>query len=120
MADIIGLFSPVTGDNPNTGMFASWTLANGDIGLPMPFIDFADRTVQVEGTFGVGGTCVIEGSNDGTNYRTLHDPQGVALSITSGQISTITQVTRWIRPRCTAGDGTTAIVVSMVSRRTNR
>ena len=44
---------------------------------PFEFVDWADRTIHVYGTFGVGGTVVLEGSNDGTNYVTLTDSNGV-------------------------------------------
>lgn len=120
MATITGVTTPLTGDNPLSGQFHVWnSLAAGDDGKPFPFVDCADRTIQVEGTFG-GGSLIFEGSNDGVNYRTLHDPQGVLLSIATAQIFTVTQVPKWIRPRVSGGDVTTALSVSMVARRTNR
>ena len=41
--------------------------------------DFSDRSVQIEGTF-ASATVVLKGSNDGTNYQNLTDPQGNAIS----------------------------------------
>lgn len=121
MPTVIGTVSPITGDISDKGILVVWAqLANGENGDPLPFVDCADRTVQVEGTFGVGGTLVIEGSNDGSNYRILHDPQGVALSIVGPQISVVTQVTKWIRPRVSGGDVSTLLTVSIVARRTNK
>jgi hypothetical protein len=78
---------------------------------------FADRAAQVTGTFGAGGTVLIEGSIDGTNYSTLVDPQGVAISKTAAGISEIGQLTKFIRPRVSAGDGTTSISVTLLARR---
>jgi len=79
------------------------------------------RSVQITGTFGAGGTCVIEGSNDGTNYATLADPQGNALSFTAAGIEAILENTKYIRPRVTAGDGTTSLTVTLLaSRRSGR
>jgi hypothetical protein len=60
---------------------ASWALGNADTGIAIDMTDYADRSVQVEGTFG-SATITIEGSNDGTNWETLRDPQGVALTFT--------------------------------------
>jgi hypothetical protein len=93
----------------------SWAnLANGDEGGALQQPGFADRSVQIVGTFGAGGTLVLEGSNDGVNYVTLTDPQGNPLSITTAKIEQISEVTRFVRPRVTAGDGTTALSVHML------
>lgn len=97
---------------------AAWaSLANGDDGSPLELPGANDRSVQVTGTFGAGGTIVIEGSNDGTNYKTLKDFQGVDLSFTSASLKGIAELVRYIRPRVTAGDGTTALLVTMLGRR---
>lgn len=39
-------------------------LANGDDGTPISFSQYTDKSVQVSGTFGVGGTLRFEGSNN--------------------------------------------------------
>jgi hypothetical protein len=102
----------------NDAHFATWSpLLNGDSGAPFPIPGFADRSVQVVGTFGAGGTVLIEGSNDGTNYATLKDPQGVALSITAASINEILQIVKFIRPRVSAGDGTTSLTVILLARK---
>jgi hypothetical protein len=102
----------------NNAHFVQWTpLLNGDSGAPYSMAGFADRSVQVTGTFGAGGTVLVEGSNDGTNYVTLSDPQGVALSKTAAALQEISQISRFIRPRVSAGDGTTSISVTLLARR---
>lgn len=93
-------------------------IPNGDSGSPVEMPGSADRSVQILGTFGAGGTIVIEGSNDGTNYVTLTDPQGNALSKTAAAIEAVSELTRYIRPHVTAGDGTTALTVCLLLRRT--
>lgn len=96
----------------------SWSaIPNGDTGQAIEMPGSVVRSVQLGGTFGAGGTVVIEGSNDGTNYITLTDPQANALSKTAAAIETIQEVTRYVRPRVTAGDGTTAINVTLLLRR---
>lgn len=88
-------------------------------GAPINLTEFADRSLQITGTFGSGGTIVWEGSNDGTNYVTLTDPQGNAISKTAAAIEAVTEVTQWARPRVTAGDGTTDLDVTVLCRRQN-
>lgn len=73
---------------------------------PAPFevIEWADRSVQVNGTFNAG-TLTIEGSNDGVNFYALTDPQANALAFTAAKIEQISEITRYVRPRVTAGTG---------------
>lgn len=94
-----------------------WTLANGDTGAPVASAQWADRSIQVEGTFGAGGNLRWEGSNDGALFEVLSDPQGTALNVTSAKIKAITEVVAFARPNVTAGDGTTSIVVTLTARR---
>lgn len=108
----------IGGDSQNQDIVTvMWTLPNGDTGQAFRVDKYADMSVQFGGTFGTGGTVVWEGSNDGTNYVTLTDPQGNAISKTAAAIESVTEPTLYVRPRCTAGDGTTAITVAMYSRR---
>jgi hypothetical protein len=92
-------------------------MANGDIGQALEMPGSADRSVQVEGTFGTGGNVQIQGSNDSTNYRPLTDPQGNQLDIATAKIEAVTELTRLVRPKVTAGDGTSSLTVSMLVRR---
>jgi len=92
-------------------------LLNTDDGTPIEMPGSADRSIQITGTFGAGGTIVFEGSNDGTNYASLTDPQGNAISKTAAGIEAIAELTRYVRPRVTAGDGTTNLVATLLVRR---
>lgn len=95
---------------------ATWpSMAQGDSGDPLPFSQYADKSVQVAGTFG-GATLRVEGSNDGTNWATLTDPQGNDLLITSAKIEMVTEATLWVRPVVVSGDGTTSLTVSMLCK----
>jgi hypothetical protein len=73
--------------------------------------------VQVSGTFGVGGSVVIEGSNDGVNFIVLADPQGSALTFTVARIEQILELPRYVRPRVTAGDATTNLAITICMRK---
>lgn len=99
--------------------WALLTTTNAD-GSPFPFAAWADRSVQVTGTFGAGGNLRWEGTNDGTNYVALTDPQGNALDFTTAKIEAVTEVCALARPRVTAGDGTTSLTVTLVARNARR
>lgn len=96
----------------------SWEgLANGDDGSPLTVPRLSDKTVQVTGTFGAGGQVSVEGSNDGgATWSQLSDPQGDPLQLDAEGIETILDNVESIRPRVTAGDGTTDLAVTVVSR----
>jgi hypothetical protein len=88
--------------------------ATDNVGAAVEMGAFRDRSVQVIGDFGTGGTLVIEGSNDGgTTYATLTDPQGNALSFTAAGLEAITEMVGHIRPRLSAGSGTVDLDVYM-------
>jgi hypothetical protein len=94
--------------NPNT-----WTaLATTDTCVPVYEPAMTDKCIHVTGTAGSGGSIALTGSNDGTNFVTLQDVFGDALSAMSpGTIAQINQDTAWIKPVVNSGDGTTALNV---------
>lgn len=99
----------------------SWpllTTTNTD-GAPISAVEFADRAVQVSGTFGAGGSITLQGSNDGTNWYPLTRPAGTAITLTAAGIAAVTELTQWVRPLVTAGDGTTSLTATLVARRAN-
>jgi hypothetical protein len=100
--------------------WANLTNAGSDSGQPVQRPALVDRSVQVTGTFGTGGTVVFEGSNDGVNYSTLSNLQGNAISITAAGLTQVTEASAWMRPRITGGDGTTSLTVTVCARRTLR
>ena len=100
---------------------------NGDVGAPIAMGDFADRTVQVFGTFGTGGEITMEGSNDpranpghagyaGSVWFPLTDPQGNAIVKTAASGEAVTELPEWVRPRLSAGSGTIDIDVILYMR----
>lgn len=104
----------------NTIRRAKWTpltFTGLDSGAPFEFPDWADRAIQVYGTFGAGGTIVIEGSNDGIAWATMTDQNGGNMSYTTATLKQMTEAPLYIRPRVTAGDATTSLTVVLVSRR---
>lgn len=109
------------GSNDGSVSIYTWsplTTTNTD-GAAIGAIQFADRSVQVSGTFGAGGSLSIQGSNDGSNWFTLNNAQGTAATFTSAGLKQVVELPRYIRPFVSAGDGTTSLTVVMVARRQN-
>ena len=75
-----------------------------------------DRSVQATGTFG-GATLLIQGSNDGTTYVTLTDPQGNAISKTANALEQIEEGTRYIQPSHSGGGSESIKVIIFVVRK---
>jgi hypothetical protein len=95
----------------------SWTLVNGEAGAAQEELSSGDRCFQVTGTFGTGGTVIIEGSVDGTNWFQLRDPSSTLLSFTAAGLKAVLEAVPYIRPRVTGGDGTTSLVCLISLRR---
>lgn len=64
----------------------------------------------VDGTFGAGGTLVLASSDDGTNFTTVLT---LAAALPLVQIGNLAK--RFWRASVTAGDGTTALNVSLLA-----
>lgn len=92
-----------------------WVLGNGDTGRPIPMWHYSDRTIQVYGVFGVGGSVQPEGSNEietsALNWFQLRSPGELPITLTSAGGKQILEYTYLFRPHCTAGDGSTSITV---------
>lgn len=94
------------------GHIITWgPMTTGDSGLQISMIGSARRTVQVIGTFSGPDRLSIEGSNNGTDYATLTDEHGNRLDFKGAGVSTVSELTRFIRPRVTAGSPTATVVM---------
>jgi hypothetical protein len=105
------------GDNIEAILIVWQGLLNGDDGAPYQLLGRGDRSVQFIGTFGAGGSIQLEGSNDGTNYAVLSDPSSTTIVKTATAIEQVLELTRYVRPRVTVGDGTTALECWMLFTR---
>lgn len=107
-------------DPRDTSVIVTWTgLLNGDDGAPVALPSYGEKTFQLSGTLGAGGTLQIEGSNDGVTYSTLEDKQGVAATLAALAMVSVQDRPIYVRPRISAGDGTTSLSVIMAAHRTN-
>lgn len=84
-------------------------LANGDAGDKWQLPPFRTAFFQVFGTFGVGGSVQLEGSNDGLNWGKLSPAALTAAGVFASLANN--EAPKYIRPNVTAGDGTTALEV---------
>lgn len=90
------------------------TCLNNDVGAAVGNTQYADRSVQVIGTFG-GATVTMQGSNDGgTTWSTLNDGAGTPLTFTAAGIKQVLEVSQKIRPSIAGGGGTTDLDVHLV------
>lgn len=97
---------------------ATWTpAANGETSDEVAGSNFIGAALQVYGTFGAGGTILLEGSNDGVVYATLDDFNGDPVSITAASIVYLSQTPVFVRMRVSAGDVTTSLTAILLLRR---
>ena len=93
-------------------------LASSDTCSPVFMPALTDKTVQITGTTGAGGSITLVGSNDGVNFVALHDVFGVALSaLVPGTIYQINEDSAWVNALIVGGDGTTAMNVIIAGKR---
>lgn len=101
---------------PGQSVLVTWTgLLTGDTGAPVCLADFPDKSIQVAGAAGTGGTIVMQGSNDGgTTYSTLHDQSDNALSgLVVADTALIAEHLMLVRPSVAGGDGATNFAVRL-------
>lgn len=102
--------------NSTKAMRSIWSsMAANDDGAQVQGAEYTDKSVQVFGTFG-GASVVFEGSNDGSNWATLTDPQGNPLTFASAKIEMVSEATWYVRPRVSGGDGTTSLTVIVLMK----
>lgn len=97
-----------------------WVLGNGDTGQPISIPGAADMSFQVYGTFGAGGTIVLQGSLDvlasGATYFTMKDRGGNALSFTKADGGAVASIAAYIRPNVLVGTNTIALTAILLVR----
>jgi len=112
----------VIDNNDDSIISVTWesiTTSNAD-GNWVQIPDYPDKTVQIVGNFGTGGTLDIEGSNDGVNASTLTDTRGNTVSRTAAYLGMIAENPRYIRPKLSSGTGAVDLDIIVVARRNYR
>ncbi len=100
-----------------------WSALTGssDTALGASEVNLAYKTVSVTGAFG-SATVTIQGSNattesTATDWATLNDINGSALTFTADRMETIAENPMWIRPVASGATGGTSVDVIMISTR---
>lgn len=120
MATINPAITKDVGGGDGSIVLATWAhlVAASLAGAPIEMPQHSDVCVQVIANTAGGATCVVEGSNDGTNYGTLYNAQGSALSFTAtGAPKQLMERPRFIRPRISGGGGTEDWTIVMLLQR---
>ena len=91
-------------------------MVKDDTGEPVPCPHYADKSVMVTGANGTGGKVTIQGSNDpeASDWFTLNDPFGDALTPADGEGGALAENTYLVRPNVAAGDGDTLFDVYLL------
>lgn len=91
---------------PNVAKVLWEALATGDtINADLPSgTEPVLGSVQFTGTFG-GATVTLTGSNDGTNFVTLSDPSGTAISTASAGAFEFATTMLYVKPGISGGTG---------------
>jgi hypothetical protein len=99
--------------------YASMTTTNNvGVAIHDRWAPYSDRTISVKGDFGAGGSVACEGTPDGgTTFLALTDPQGNTIAITAAKVEQVMEGMSEMRPKVTAGDGSTSVTVIIECRR---
>jgi len=84
-----------------------------NLGQPIQLPRFAEKTIQVYGTWGSSGSVKIEGSllPESPSWIGLADPQGNDLTLTASKMEQILENIYQVRPNVIAGTGVDLTVV---------
>jgi len=107
MADVTAVPLAVktfAGRNSSVVLWEALTSANA-AGSAVQVAGAKSMFVQFVGTFD-SATIVLQGSNDNTNWVTLTDPQGNAISKTAAGAEQVEDFPRYVRPSTSGGGGT--------------
>lgn len=118
MATVLAAHEPILQGEAALYTWAPLTATNAD-GGSVTAHEYGDRTVQFSGEFN-GATAVLQGSNDGSEWFSLTDPQGNAISKTASALETVMEVPRFTRVNTSGGGGSQDITVTLFCRRTRR
>lgn len=95
----------------------TWALTTADAdGEPCRFQGSGDRTFQVTGNFGAGGTVLLQGSLDGSNWFTLSKADGTAASFAASGLAAVTESPIYVRPFVSAGTGVSVTSILAIRR----
>lgn len=105
MATIKPTVTDVTFRGNGAAFQVQWTpCTENDTCAAVRLPEYADRSFQVEGTFG-GATVLLKGSNDNSTFEGLRDPSHTAISMTSAGLQAVLENTIYTQPTYSGGSG---------------
>jgi hypothetical protein len=118
MATIDPVITPVEGTRHARGiMKIQWVGKTDDTFVEADCADFADRSVQIAGTFAGGTSVSVLGSNDGTNYVALRNAlTGNAITKTAAALEVIAELTAFVKPSVLSGSAD-EITITIIARK---
>ena len=107
--DVVGTHE---NDSGARSRIITWeAMGDDDTGTSIEVYSYPDKTIQFSGTWG-GATVILQGSQDGTTWKTLVDSSGIALSFTvDSDIKLIRDNPRFLRASSSGGSGTDVDVI---------
>lgn len=115
MTAIAHTTTQVTDPSRKTSLVVAWPLltSGNSAGDALEMSAWSDRSVHFTGTFG-SATAVLQGSNDNVNWVTLKNLQGTAITGTATYLMGVAEITRYMRPSTSGGDGTQSITCTVL------
>jgi hypothetical protein len=101
---------------PGVNIYTWPNMKANDIGQPVIAAHFADRSIQFLGAFSGGSRAQFKGSNEGTVYELLTDPQGNDIDKVDHDAEAVTEVMAYVRPEIIGGDGGESITAVLLIR----
>lgn len=101
---------------PGVEIYTWPNMKAGDTGQPVIGAHFADRSIQFLGAFSGGSRAQLKGSNESTVYELLTDPQGNDIDKTAADLEAVTEITAYVRPEISGGDGGESITAVLLIR----
>jgi hypothetical protein len=110
-----------TSQNVDLATWAALTQTGLDSGAPVNVEGARALTAYLKsGTLGAAGAVLWEGSDDGVTFFPMFSDIGIPAAISQVALlvaNMLKERPRFVRPRCTAGDGTTSLIPVLVITR---
>lgn len=124
MAEVVRTMSEVATGISGVKVYANAVALDADDSTsPLSLPHYSDKSVQVTGVFN-GATVTLQGSNDvdpaTVLWDTLHSPDMVALTFAASGMKQILENPLQIRALVSAGGGSTALNVRLITSTTRR
>lgn len=118
MAEVSATRTVVNSAQGKANLLVTWGAinTNNQTAAIVEMPDFNVKSVHFHGSNFDGATISLHGSNDGTNFIVLTDPQGTNIAKTASSIEQVQEHTRFIRPVGASIGTNTSVVVTVYGK----